>query len=81
MSELTPDLQYALSLLREVDDWEGGASLIDIDPVCAFKGCGAPLSRAFAMLTANRDAVNLLCLCQTHSVVLWEALAIHRKQA
>ncbi len=75
------DLKHALSLLKEADNWEGSISLVEVDAVCEFRRrCGKPLAKGFMMLATNKSSVNLLCLCETHSAVMMEALAIHRKQ-
>jgi hypothetical protein len=76
------EISHGLSLLRELEDWEGSYTVVPIDKVCRWNSgdghCNEPLYNAVVLL-CNDKGVHLLGLCKHHSACMVSAIKTYRE--
>lgn len=74
------EAEHALSLLRDVSaDWEGGRSVLPIDPTCGFRPvgqlrCGASLASAVVLLDKGGTSCHVVAVCAHHAEIMESAI-------
>jgi hypothetical protein len=82
-----PEINHAISLLREVPSWDGRIAIIPIDPICLWDAgegpCGEHLEEASVLLQEEEGSycAHVLVLCKHHAqcmeagVTKWRTLS------
>jgi len=76
-----PEVEHAMSLLREVSSWDGKMAVVPVDPLCLWDAgdgpCGEHLEGACVLLQeeAGGRAAHVLVLCGYHAACMTAGLA------
>ena len=82
-----PEIDHAISLLREVPSWDGRMAVIPVDPLCFWESsgtvCGEHVEEACVLLQEEDGSycAHVLVLCAYHSKCMESGLLKRRTLA